>query len=96
MAYRKPRSSRAKSLHYAAREISRLKGSLPSPAHSSTNCLRAPVEASLLLDRLAREKAIDGGIALSRFDSDRPNDFRLVTETNTRAQIDALVEGLES
>jgi len=57
--------------------------------------VRAPVEASPLLDRLAREKAIDGGIALSRFDSDRPNDFLVcVTETNTRAQIDALVEGL--
>jgi glycine cleavage system pyridoxal-binding protein P len=51
--------------------------------------------ASPLLDTLAREKGIDGGIALSRFDSARPNDFLVcVTETNTRAQIDALVAGL--
>src|SRR5260370_13700948 len=56
-----------------------------------------PVEASQLLDSLAREKGIDGGIALSRFDSSRPNDFLFcVTETNTREQIDALVEGLHS
>jgi len=48
-----------------------------------------------LLDTLAREKGIDGGIALSRFDSSRPNDFLVCeTETNTRAQIDALVQGL--
>jgi glycine cleavage system pyridoxal-binding protein P len=48
-----------------------------------------------LLDRLAREKGIDGGIALSRFDSSRPNDFLVcVTETNTREQVDALVNGL--
>jgi glycine dehydrogenase subunit 1 len=87
----------AQKAHYAAREISRLEGfSLPfSGPFFNEFVVRAPVEASPLLDRLAREKAIDGGIALSRFDSDRPNDFLVcVTETNTRAQIDALVEGL--
>jgi len=48
-----------------------------------------------LLDTLAREKGVDGGIALSRFDPGRPNDFLVcVTETNTRGQIDALVNGL--
>jgi len=57
--------------------------------------VRAPVEALPLLERLANEKGIDGGIALSRFDSNRPNDFLVcVTETNTREQIDALVDGL--
>jgi glycine dehydrogenase subunit 1 len=87
----------AQKAHYAAREISRLEGfSLPfSGPFFNEFVVRAPVEASPLLDRLAREKAIDGGIALSRFDSDRPNDFLVcATETNTRAQIDALVEGL--
>jgi glycine cleavage system pyridoxal-binding protein P len=50
-----------------------------------------------LLKALAQEKEIDGGIALSRFDSSRPNDFLVcVTETNTREQIDALVKGIES
>ena len=87
----------AQKAHYAAREISRLEGfSLPfSGPFFNEFVVRAPVEASPLLDRLAREKGIDGGIALSRFDSDRPNDFLVcVTETNTRSQIDALVEGL--
>ncbi|HWP52641.1 MAG TPA: aminotransferase class V-fold PLP-dependent enzyme, partial [Pyrinomonadaceae bacterium] len=87
----------AQKAHYAAREISKIEGfSLPfSGPFFNEFLVRAPVAASPLLDRLAREKAIDGGIALSRFDSDRPNDFLVcVTETNTRAQIDALVEGL--
>ena len=87
----------AQKAHYAAREISRLEGfSLPfSGPFFNEFVVRAPVAASPLLDRLAREKAIDGGIALSRFDSDRPNDFLVcVTETNTRSEIDALVEGL--
>jgi len=46
---------------------------------------------------LGTEKGIDGGIALSRFYADKPNDFLVcVTEINTRAQIDALVAGLSS
>jgi glycine cleavage system pyridoxal-binding protein P len=50
-----------------------------------------------MLDQLAKEKGIDGGIALSRFDSQRPNDFLVcVTETNTREEIDALIDGLRS
>ena len=57
--------------------------------------MRAPVDAAPLLEKLASEKEIDGGIALARFNSNRPNDFLVcVTETNTRAEIDALVEGL--
>ena len=59
--------------------------------------VRAPVDAKDLLARLAQEKGIDGGIALSRFYSNRPNDFLVcVTEMNTREQIDALVDGLLS
>ena len=85
--------------HYAATEIARVEGfSLPfSAPFFDEFVVRAPVEASPLLDRLAREKGIDGGIALARFDSSRSNDFLVcVTELNTRAQIDALVEGLRS
>ena len=85
--------------HYAARQIAKVEGfSLTfSAPFFDEFVVRAPIEASPLLDRLAREKGIDGGIALSRFDSNRPNDFLVcVTETNTRAQIDALVEGLRS
>jgi glycine dehydrogenase subunit 1 len=59
--------------------------------------VRGPGRAVDLLSRLGKEKGIDGGIALSRFIPDRPNDFLVcVTETNSRAQIDALVEGLST
>jgi glycine cleavage system pyridoxal-binding protein P len=55
------------------------------------------MKAVELLARLGQEKGIDGGIALERFMSDRPNDFLVcVTETNSRAQIDALIEGLKT
>src|SRR6266478_6593427 len=84
--------------HYAAREIAKIDGfTLPlSAPFFDEFVVRAPVEASQLLDSLAREKGIDGGIALSRFDPTRPNDFLVcVTETNTRAQIDALVASLK-
>jgi glycine dehydrogenase subunit 1 len=83
--------------HYAASKIAEVPGfSLPfSAPFFNEFVVRAPVEASSLLDRLAREKGIDGGIALARFDSQRSNEFLVcVTETNTREQIDALVAGL--
>jgi glycine dehydrogenase subunit 1 len=89
----------AQKAHYAAREISRVEGfSLPfSGPFFNEFVVRAPAPASPLLDKLARDKGIDGGIALSRFDSNRPNDFLVcVTEVNTRAQIDALVAGLKN
>jgi glycine dehydrogenase subunit 1 len=87
----------AQKAHYAAKVIAKIEGfSLPfSGPFFNEFVVRAPAAASPLLDKLARDKGIDGGIALSRFDSTRPNDFLVcVTETNTRAQIDALVAGL--
>ena len=87
----------AQKAHYAARAIAGIDGfSLPfSGPFFNEFVVSAPVPASPLLDTLAREKGIDGGIALSRFDPGRPNDFLVcVTETNTRGQIDALVNGL--
>lgn len=55
----------------------------------------APTPAKELLGRLATERNINGGLALSRYFEGRPNDFLVcVTEINSRAQIDALVEGL--
>ena len=58
---------------------------------------RAPMPAKELLARLATERNITGGLPLSRYFKDRPNDFLVcVTEMNSRAQIDALVEGLRS
>jgi hypothetical protein len=53
------------------------------------------VAARQLLSRLASERKITGGLALSRYYPDRPNEFLVcVTEVNSRAEIDALVEGL--
>jgi len=83
---------------YAAKQISALPGfSLPfSGARFNEFVVRAPINASELLARLG-DKGIDGGIALSRFWSDNPNDFLVcVTEINTREQIDALGAGLNS
>jgi glycine dehydrogenase subunit 1 len=87
----------AQKAHYAAREIGKVAGfSLPfSGPFFNEFVVRAPIAASPLLDKLARDNGIDGGIARSRFDPNEPNDFLVcVTETNTREQIDALVKGL--
>lgn len=89
----------AQKAHYAASELAKLEGfSLPfSGPYFNEFVVRAPGAANELLEKLAREKGIDGGIVLSRFDSNRPNDFLVcVTEMNTREQIDALVKGIES
>jgi len=84
---------------YAARAIAKLNGySLPFTApYFNEFVVRGPGRAVDLLSRLGKEKGIDGGIALSRFMPDMANDVLVcVTETNSRAQIDALVEGLRS
>jgi glycine dehydrogenase subunit 1 len=89
----------AQKAHHAARAIAGIEGfSLPfSAPFFNEFVVSAPVPAAPLLERLAREKEIDGGIALSRFDSARPNDFLVcATEVNTREQIEALVEGLRT
>src|SRR5213078_3941833 len=89
----------AQKAHYAAREIEKLAGfSLPfSAPFFNEFVVRAPAPASPMLDQLAKDKGIDGGIALSRFDSKRPNDFLVcVTETNTREEIEALIAGLRA
>jgi glycine dehydrogenase subunit 1 len=83
---------------YAARRVAELEGfTLPFTAPRFNEfVVRAPTEASALLARLSREKGITGGLALSRYYPDRPNDFLVcVTETNSRQEIDALVEGLK-
>ncbi len=89
----------AQKAHYAAREIATIDGfALPySAPFFNEFVVSAPIPAASLLEKLASEKGIDGGLALSRFDSNRSNDFLVcVTETNTRAQIDALLAGLKS
>lgn len=84
---------------YAARRIAEIEGfALPCSAPRFNEfVVRAPIEAKELLSRLASEKNITGGLALSRYYKDRPNDFLVcVTETNSRSEIDALVEGLRA
>src|SRR5687768_2457104 len=87
----------AQKAEYAKRAISGLKGySLPfSGPCFNEFVVRGPLKSVELLSRLAKEKEIEGGIALSRFMSDRDKDFLVcVTETNTREQIDSLVSAL--
>ena len=82
---------------YAARRIDNLEGfSLRfSGPRFNEFVVRGAANAVERLRRLAQDRGIDGGIALSRFYPGCPNDFLVcVTEVNTREEIDALVDGL--
>jgi glycine dehydrogenase subunit 1 len=84
---------------YAAKRISELEGfSIPFTGPRFNEFLvRASVPAKELLSRLALERNITGGFALSRYYPERPNEFLVcVTEMNSRAQIDALIKDLDS
>ena len=84
---------------YAAKRIGELEGfSVPyTGARFNEFVVRAPVDAKQLLARLASESNITGGLPLSRYYPDRPNEFLVcVTEVNSRGEINALVEGLAS
>jgi glycine dehydrogenase subunit 1 len=84
---------------YARRQIAGIEGySLPYSAPVFNEfVVRAPSDAAALLRRLAEGHNVTGGLALSRYFPERPNDFLVcVTETNKRADIDALVEGLKA
>ena len=68
----------------------------PSPAALQRVRGARAVAADDLLKRLADDKNITGGLALSRYFPDRPKDFLVcVTELNSRAEIDALANGLK-
>jgi glycine dehydrogenase subunit 1 len=82
---------------YARRRIAALEGfSIPFSAPVFNEfVVRAPSDGARLLRRLAESHHVTGGLALSRYFPERPNDFLVcVTETNKRAEIDALVAGL--
>jgi glycine dehydrogenase subunit 1 len=84
---------------YAARRIAEIEGfSLPySAPRFNEFVVRAPTAAEGLLERVADEHNITGGLPLSRYFPERPNDFLVcVTETNRRSEIDALVAALKS
>lgn len=82
---------------YAAKKISELAGyslAFDSPKFNEF-VVTASGNAEELLNKLSRDENILGGIALSRYYLDRPNDFLVcVTETNTKEQIDSLIEAL--
>ena len=84
---------------YAKKQIAAIEGfSIPfsSPTFNEF-VIRAPKSVNEILEKLRTENDIIGGLALSRYYADNPNDFLVcVTETNTKAQIDNLVEGLKS
>jgi glycine dehydrogenase subunit 1 len=87
----------ARKTAYAAEQLAAIDGfSLPfSAPRFNEFVVRGPVPARELLARLATEREINGGLALSRYFKDRPNDFLVcVTELNARAEIEALVQGL--
>jgi glycine dehydrogenase subunit 1 len=85
--------------NYTAKQIADVNGfSLPftGPIFNEF-VVRGPGNSVELLSRLAKEKQIEGGIALSRFMPDREKDFLVcVTETNTREQMDSLVAALSA
>jgi glycine dehydrogenase subunit 1 len=86
----------AQKASYTSRRIAEIEGfSLPFSAPQFNEfVVRGPLNATELLSRLA-ERGINGGLRLSRYFPDRPNDFLVcVTEINSRAQIDALLDGL--
>ncbi len=84
---------------YAANRISEIKGfSIPYNAPRFNEfVVRGPVNAVRLISYLASECNVNAGLPLTRYYPDRPNDFLVcVTETNSRADIDNLVNGLTS
>ena len=84
---------------YAKKQIAAIEGfelAFSSPTFNEF-VVRAPKSVNEILEKLRTENEIIGGLALSRYYADNPNDFLVcVTETNTKAQIDNLVEGLKS
>jgi glycine dehydrogenase subunit 1 len=82
---------------YAAKQIAAIDGfelAFSAPKFNEF-VVRAPKPAEEILEALRTEKCIIGGLALSKYYKDRPNEFLVcVTETNTREQIDGLVQAL--
>jgi glycine dehydrogenase subunit 1 len=82
---------------YAAKKIGEIEGfeiAFSAPVFNEF-VVRAERPAEGILTKLREQKGIIGGLALSRYYPDRPNEFLVcVTETNTREQIDALARAL--
>ncbi len=84
---------------YARKQIAAIDGyELPFSAPVFNEfVVRGPRPANEMLEKVRSGAGINGGIALSKYYADRPNDFLVcVTETNTKKQIDALVAALRA
>jgi glycine dehydrogenase subunit 1 len=82
---------------YAAKKIASIDGfevAFSAPTFNEFT-VRSKQTASGLLERLRAEHEMIGGLALSRYYPDRPNEFLVcVTETTTRHQIDEFVSAI--
>jgi glycine dehydrogenase subunit 1 len=84
---------------YAAKKIAEIDGFEIAFSALTFNefVVRASKPADEILTKLRKEKGIVGGLALSRYYADRPNEFLVcVTEIMKKEQIDTFVEGLAS
>lgn len=82
---------------YAAKQIAAIDGfeiAFSAPVFNEF-VVRGPRPAAEILERLRTGNGVIGGLALSKYYAGRENEFLVcVTETNSKAQIDALVAGL--
>ncbi|MCE5256538.1 MAG: aminomethyl-transferring glycine dehydrogenase subunit GcvPA [Spirochaetaceae bacterium] len=82
--------------HYAAEQIGLIPGyKIRTRTFFKEFLVSTPVPAETIFDRLAKRKVVPG-LPLSRYDAARPNELLVcVTEMNTRAEIDSLVQLLK-
>lgn len=83
---------------YAAKQIASLDGfeiAFSAPAFNEF-VVRGPQPAAEILSKIRTENGIVGGLPLSKYYADRPNEFLVcVTETMKKAQIDAFISALK-
>ncbi len=82
---------------YAAKKIAEIDGfeiAFSAPTFNEF-VVRGPKPAADILEKLRTENDIIGGLALSKYYDERPNEFLVcVTETMTKGKIDELIEAL--
>ena len=87
----------AQKAEYAAKKIAAIDGfeiAFSAPKFNEF-VVRGPKVAAEILERLRAEYGIIGGLALSKYYPECANDFLIcVTETNSRGDIDRLVNAL--
>ncbi len=83
---------------YAKQQIAALDGyeiAFSSPTFNEF-LVRSSTTAADILSKVRTENGIIGGLALSKYFADRPDEFLVcVTETSTKSQIDRLVDSLK-